>query len=366
MTILAGDIGKQNIKLGLFYHKTDGDSIIIDPDVKPIIQTFETKYEVSELQNIIQRFLEDNYNESQEDFYGACFSIAAPVTKGAATLSDRDQSVTFTEQDFKQKLPYPNVPHVRIVFLNDMEALGYGIFFGDSESKLPEIHTPQVQPNLSERRALMLVSGGLGASMWCCLDDKKGYLRPISSEWGHTDFAACTDKEKELKIYLEKQKKDKGDHSPVSKEYVLSSAGLIRIYQFLVNTGQYGNQSTESNPNFLIEKAFQGNSLCKDTLDLFMGIWGAEAGNLSLTFNAKGGVCIVTDLLIPLAKFKEGAFLEAFFNKEPENRGFRDTLKETPIKLLQVQDIALWAAPQCAINKGFVTKGKLAIMQANQ
>jgi glucokinase len=360
MTILAGDIGKQQIKLGLFFHKKDGGSIIIDPDIEPIIQTFETQYEVSELQNIIEMFLINNYNKSQEDIYGACFSIAAPVTKGRATLSDGEKSVTFTEQDFRQKLPYPNVP---VAFLNDMEAIGYGIFLGDGESKLPEIHTPQIQPNPNERRALMLVSGGLGASMWYCFDDKEGDLRPISSEWGHTDFAAGTDKEKELKGYLEKQKKEKGDHSPVSYEYVLSLPGLVRIYAFFQNIPE-GNSDKDANA--IIEAARQGDSLCKNALDMFISIWGAQAGNLALTFKAEGGVYIVTDLPIPLDKFKEGAFMEAFLKKESEKMGFREFLNKIPIFLIQQPNMGIWGAARYAINKGFVTKGKFAIMRANQ
>ena len=364
MTILSVEIGKSNIELALFQHEKErSDSIIINSGFKPIIKTFETQYEVSALQNIIERFLKENYDHSQEDIYGACFSIAAPVTKGAATLSDGDRSVTFTEQDFRQKLPYPNVP---VAFLNDMEAIGYGIFLGDGESKLLEIHAPQVQTNPNDRRALVLVSGGLGASMWYCFDDKEGNLRPISSEWGHTDFAARTKEEKALKEYLENQKTEKGDLSPVSKEYLLSSKGLIRICEFLVNTEKYGNESAESNPNLLIEKALQENVLCKDTLDLFMGIWGAEAGNLALTFNATGGVCIVSDLPIPSTKFQEGTFLEAFFNKEPKNMPFRETLQKTPIKLSQEPNIGIWGGARYAINKGFVTKGKFAIMRANQ
>jgi glucokinase len=365
MTILAGDIGKEKSKLGLFFHKKDSSgSIIIDPDIEPIIQAFETEYEVSALQNMIAEFLKDNYDDSQEYIYGASFAIAAPIRdKGTAVLSHGDQTVTFREQDFRQKLPYPNVP---VAFFNDMEAIGYGIFLGDGESKLLEIHTPQVQTNPNERRALMLVSGGLGASMWYCFDDKEGNLRPISSEWGHTDFAARTKEEKALKEHLENRKTEKGDHSPVSKEYLLSSRGLIRICEFLVNTGKYGNESPQVSPNLLIEKALQGNALCKDTLDLFMGIWGAESGNLALTFNATGGVCIVSDLPIPSAKFQEGAFLEAFFNKEPENMSFRETLQKTPVKLIQEQNIALWGAARYAIDAGFVTKGKFAIMRANQ
>lgn len=359
MTILAGDIGRQNIKLGLFSHKKDGSSIIIDPDIEPIIQTFETQYEVSELQNIIERFLKDNYNESQEDIYGACFSIAAPISKGTATLFDGDKSVTFSEQDFRQKLPYPNVP---VAFLNDMEAIGYDIFLGKEESILQKIHQPETPPNPQDSRALMLVSDGLGAAKWFYKEN----LEPDSSEWGHEDFAARTDSEKKILQYLEARRQYYKDHSPVSREYALSKRGLQRIYQSVENLEIYDNPSFSLEPEVIVEKGLQSDFLSKNVLDLFMAIWGAETGNLALTFKAEGGVYIVTDLPIPLDKFKEGAFMEAFLKKEPERMGFREFLNKIPIFLIQEQNMGIWGAARYAINKGFVTKGKFAIMRANQ
>ena len=334
----------------------------------------ETSYLVSKFL-IIETFLRENYDDRQGDIYGACFSIAAPINKGKATLSHDDKTVTFTEQDFRQKLPYQNLP---IAFLNDMEAIGYGMFLGDSESNLSEIYTPPEKPDPKSNRALMLVSGGLGAANWFYCDEKKGDLHPMSSEWGHTDFTDRTDKEKIILRLLENRRKHYRDNSPVSKEYALSRRALERIHYYYSlylenpkicdneNLEIHENESFEFEANEIIEKALQGDSLFKETLDLFLAIWGSQTGNLALTFNAKGGVYIVTDLNIPLKKFKEGAFMEAFINKEPEEKGFQNTLKETPIKLIQLEKIGLQGAAQYAIKKGFVTKGKFAIMRANQ
>ncbi len=366
MVILAGEIGKTESKLALFSHKKDDSTgkIIIDPDVEPIIKNFETKYEVSELQNMIETFLTENYDDRQEDIYGACFSIAAPINKGEATLSDDDQTVTFAEQDFRQKLPYKNLP---MTFLNDMEAIGYGIFLGDGESNLlEEIHSQETSPNPRENKALMLVTDGLGAANWFYCDEEKGDLHPMSSEWGHEDFTTRIENEEKLLKYLRNRRRHYQDNSPVSKEYALSQRGLQRIYQSLENPEIYDNKSFKFEPNEIIDKALQGDSLCKQSLDLFMAIWGTEAGNLALTFKSEGGIYIVTDLPIPLEKFKEGAFMEAFINKEPEEKGFQNTLKETPIKLIRVENLGLQGAAEYAIKKGFVTKGKFAIMRANQ
>lgn len=322
---------------------------------------------------MIETFLKENYDDRQENIYGACFSIAAPINNKTANLSHDDQSVIFSEKDFREKLPYHNLP---MAFLNDMEAIGYGIFLGDGESNLLEkIHTPETSPNPRENKALMLVSDGLGAANWFYSDEQEGDLQPMSSEWGHTDFATRTHytdddtesvKEKKLLKYLEARKHHHEDYSPVSKQYAISMRGLQRIYQSLENHEIYDNEAFKFKPNEIINKALEGPPLCTQSLDLFMAIWGAEAGNLALTFKSQGGVYIVTDLPIPAEKFKESAFMDAFFNKEPKEKGFQKILQEIPIKLIQVENLGLQGAAEYAIKKGFVTKGKFAIMRANQ
>ena len=366
MVILAGEINKTEIKLAIFdHHKDTNNKIIIPPGFQPIIQSFEIKYEISELQNIIENFLDKN-NNIQKEIYGVSFSIAAPlINKEKAKLSHNSKTITFTKEDLRKKLPCPNVP---IAFLNDMEAIGYYIFLEGGESKLQKVHDPKLI-NSNENRALMLVSDGLGASVWYCFDDKKGDLIPIASEWGHQDFAANNDQEKKLKEYL---KDKKGNSIPISKEDILSKNGLIKIYEVLQNPNPESNKEdfSESNTDIIINKILQGcssgDSLCQETLNMFMGIWGAEAGNLALTFNAKGGVYIATDLNISIDKFQESRFWESFINKEPEFMDFKKILQKTPIKLLQEPNAGIWGAAQYAIKSGFVTKGKFAIMRARQ
>lgn len=362
MAILAGDIGRKQIKLGLFSHKEvlikEVKSIIIDLDIEPILETFETKYEVSELQNIIEIFCKNN---SQEDIYGACFSIAAPIIKGTATLSDGEKSVTFSEQDFRQKLPYL----VPVLFLNDMEGIGYDIFLRNESTILQKIHEPELATNLEknkvsdESKVLMLVSDGLGAAKW-------SNLIPNSSEWGHEDFSARTNSEKAILQYLESRKKYYQDDSPVSREYALSKRGLQRIYQSLENSEIYDNQSFSLEPELIVEKGLNGHSLSNQALELFMNIWGAETGNLALTFKAEEGIYIVTDLPIPVHKFQESSFMKSLLNKEPENMGFRHFLNKIPIFLIQKSDMGIWGAARFAIHKGLVSKGKFKIMRSKQ
>lgn len=351
MVILAGKIAGQTSELGLFTHKTDdsGKKTTIDDLVAS--QIFNTQDYGQELPRMIEVFLKEHY-DGQEDIYGCCFGIAGPIDKGQAQINRQDFQATFTEHDCRKKLRYPTVPGA---FINDMEAIGYGIFLGDGEKQLQELYRGNQEADPQERRALMLVSGGLGQALWYW-DENKKRLSPISSEGGHADFAPRTKKEIDLLSYLKKQDK------PISYEYILSSPGLVRICKFLQSTGEYGNQNP-NNAKAILEQAGQGNPLCKEALKMFISIWGAEAGNMALRYKAKGGVYI-GGIPIPIDTLREdNTFVNAFTDKEGNFKTYNEGIS---VKVFQEQDIVMWGAARYAINAGFVTKGKLAIMRAKQ
>jgi glucokinase len=123
------------------------------------------------------------------------------------------------------------------------------------------------------------------------------------------------DQDIELLKFLKRLKQDKDDNSPVSYEYVLSRPGLVRIYQFVKNLPEWGNQPDVNDADTIIQLAQSGNTLCKNALDQFISIWGAQAGNLALTYKAVGGVYI-GGISIPIEILKEGKFRDAFINIE--------------------------------------------------
>jgi glucokinase len=112
----------------------------------------------------------------------------------------------------------------------------------------------------------------------------------------------------------------------------------------------------------IIQLAQSGNALCKNALDKFISFWGAQAGNLALTYNAVGGVYI-GGISIPIEILKKSNFMNAFVDKEGTFKNYNEAIS---VKVFQGQDIVLWGAARHAIEAGFVTKGKFAIMRANQ
>ncbi|NEP43618.1 MAG: glucokinase [Okeania sp. SIO2H7] len=356
MTILAGKIGEEISQLGLFTHKKDDSGKKMTIDSLGVSKTFNTQKYAKELPKMIEVFLKENFDKSRyEDIYGACFGIEGPVKNNEqAEISRENFKATFNVREFRQKLPYKTVPGA---FINDMEAIGYGIFLGDGEDGLEELYSGKQQALLQDRRALMLVSKGLGQALWYW-NEKKKRFSPISSEAGHADFAPRTEKEIALFYYLKKEEPDR----PISYEQVLSSPGLVRICKFLQSTGEYENQHP-NNADAIIQKAVQGDSLCKEALKMFISIWGAEAGNMALRYKAEGGIYI-GGISIPIEILREDdTFLNAFTYKE---RSFKTYNEGISVKVFKEQDdeeqaLVMWGAARYALEEGFVGEGKFAI-----
>lgn len=353
MVILAGKITGEETELGLFTHKSETviDSLVAN-------QTFNTKDYERELPKMVETFLNQNYDR-QEKIYGACFGVAGKVDKSELAQIDRPNlKATLISDEFRSKLPYKGTPDkgVPVSFINDMEAIGYDIFFGDGEDKLEKLYDSKQEVAPQERRALMLVSGGLGQALWYW-DKHEKRLSPISSEGGHADFAPSTPTEVQLWSYL------KQENEAVSYELLLSNPGLVRICKFLESTEDYGNQNLD-NADAIIQQALQGTPLCKKALKMFISIWGAEAGNMALRYKAEGGVYI-GGISIPIEMLKEeNIFRNAFTDKEGDFKTYNEGIS---IKVFQEQGTVMRGAARYAIEvDGFVTKGKLAIMRENQ
>ncbi len=112
------------------------------------------------------------------------------------------------------------------------------------------------------------------------------------------------------------------DH--VSVERVLSGPGLYNIYRFLRDTGRYeepkwlAEKMSAGDPSAIVsEFAMKDESpICWQALDLFVTIYGAEAGNLALKGMATGGVYLGGGIAPKiLTKLQSPQFLRAFTAK---------------------------------------------------
>ena len=177
--------------------------------------------------------------------------------------------------------------------------------------------------------------------MW----DGKRY-RAHPSEGGHADFGPTNPLEIGLLRHLQK----KMEH--VSYESVCSGHGLPDIYAYLKESAYAEEQAwfaeqlaTADDPTHAIVSAAldtkKSCKLCVTTLNVFVSILGAEAGNLALKVMATGGVYLgggIPPRIISL--LDEGAFMDCFTNKGR----FSELVSRIPVHVICNPKIALMGA----------------------
>jgi glucokinase len=321
--IFAGDIGGTNARLALF----EGTP------AKPKALVIE-RFPSAEQRGLLEIVCAFRANHA-EPINAACFAVAGPVRDGKANLPN----LPWDTIDAKQLATELGVP-VRLV--NDLEGNAHGTMTLGPEDFFP---LNQGAPNASGNRVLISAGTGLGeAGLLADGDDYK----PWACEGGHCDFAPRDETEIALLQFLLKE----FDH--VSVERVLSGPGLFNIYRFLRDTGRY------EEPEWLAEKISAGDPsavvselamkdespICWQALDLFITIYGAEAGNLALKGMATGGVYLGGGIAPKiLTKLQSPQFLSAFTAK-----GRSSVLLEAmPINVIMNDRTALLGAGRLAM-----------------
>jgi glucokinase len=123
---------------------------------------------------------------------------------------------------------------------------------------------------------------GLGVA---CLVPSTGKNFVLSSEGGHSTLAAANDREDEII----KRMRNRFEH--VSAERLVSGAGLENIYQAIVEIDRSDLRPRSAAD--ITKRALDGNCrIAGEALRTFCAFLGSFAGNVALTFGARGGVYI--------------------------------------------------------------------------
>lgn len=330
--ILAGDVGGTKTNVALL--ETDGQGV-----GAVVAQRKFLSSAYASLEQIVGEFLS---SERQPTLTHACFGVAGPVVEGRVDATNLKWDVSAD-----RLAGFLGIHRVRII--NDLEATAYGI-----ETLSPaQLHTlNNGDRKRGGNRALIAAGTGLGMAGISC---HEGHYHPIPSEGGHMDFAPRNPLEAALLDYLLKDKEFDGH---VSYERVLSGPGLLNLYRFLRDT-KFAEEpiwlaeelAGEGDQSATVSKAaLAGKSeLAMKALDMFAGIYGAMAGNLSLLMIATGG-CYVGGGIAPkiIEKMKDGRFLEAFTAKGR----FQSMLAAMPVHVILDDKAALYGAARKALQSG--------------
>ncbi len=315
--ILAADVGATNTRLGLFE--------LFNGQLQPKLLRKFCNRDYTGLEASLNEFL-----RSADHVHCACFGVAGPVVDGRVELTNCAWIV-----DQRKLMAQLGINCVSL--LNDMEATGYGIA-QVAEQDLLVLN--KGVPDETAPAALIAAGTGLGEAI---LHGSGSARIPLPSEAGHADFAPNNEIETELLRYL----RERFQH--VSWDRVLSGPGLLLIYEFLRDTGRgteqpaIAEQLRTGDPGAAISAAALAGTcrLCSRALDLFVGIYGAESGNLALRTLARGGVYIAGGIAPKIRrKIQDGSFMERFRDKGR----MRPLLESIPVYLILTEHTALLGA----------------------
>jgi glucokinase len=327
--ILAGDIGATHSRVAAF--NSEGNKLPL------VVEKIYKSQEHSGLAEILMDFVR---NEGIP-VHNACFGVAGPVRHGRSKISNLPWTIDSRELAKQLRLQ-------TVGLINDLEAYAYGM--DALESK--DFVTLQEGADDAEGNTAVISAGtGLGQAglVW------DGYRHvPFASEGGHSDFAPHNEIEIELLRYLFKK------HGRVSYERVLSGPGVRGIYEFLRDTKRAEEPkwleeqmgAAKDQPALISQFALEHKApICEQTLDIFVSVYGGEAGNCALKFMSTGGMFIGGSIAAKiLPKMKEETFLHAF----REKGRMQNLLEEMPVRVVLNDDAGLLGAARSAlIEKAF-------------
>ena len=315
--LLAGDIGGTKSELAVFAPERGARA--------PLAQERFHSASYPGLDAMAREFLQ----KAGLSVTDACFDVPGPVVDGRVQLTNLPW--VLEEQALAASLGLASV-HL----LNDLVAVASAV----PRLKAADLHT--LNPGAAQASgAIAVIAPGTGLGEAFLTWDGSAY-RAHPSEGGHCDFGPNTELEVELLGYL------RARLGHVSVERVCSGMGIPDLYEFLRDRGE-GPESPElaarlaaadDRTPLILEAALDPGGkdrLCAATLDLFVSILGAEAGNLALKALATGGVYLAGG--IPpriLPALERGRFMDAFRRKGR----FADLLGRVPVHVI-VGDAAL-------------------------
>jgi len=293
--ILAGDVGGTKTHLALFDP---------GPPLRLVrLETFRSSAFPS-LEAMVDLFLQGG----AAPLHAAALGVAGPVVGASAALPNVAWAVDAAR--IARRLGLPSV-----ALLNDLEASAWAL------ESLGSAETVTLLEGAAGNQAVIAAGTGLGEAVLL----RRGARRiPVSSEAGHADFAPRTDLEIELLRWLRER------FGRVSWERILSGPGLSNVHAFLADTGRGAEPASIAeairvgDPAAVISTAaLEGRSeRCALALDLFVGVYGAEAGNLVLRALATGGLFLGGGIAPKILPWLRG---------EPFRRAFLDKGRLSPL-----------------------------------
>lgn len=328
--ILAGDIGGTNSRLALFE--------IAGRRLRRVDEARLPSGGSASFEQVIDAFLGARHAPVEL----AGFGLPGPVKDGRVVTTNLPWVIDQAQLRAHLKVDV-------VALLNDIEAFSHGLAMLDDDDLY--VLNPG-DATARGNQAVIAAGTGLGEAglFW----DGRCH-QPFATEGGHTDFAPTDELQFGLLRFLQER------HGRVSWERVVSGPGLVNIHTYLRDVAkvaapaQLPPELVVDDPAATIANAAMARAcpLAQRALDLFVALYGAEAGNLSLKMMALGGLFVgggIAPKILP--KLQEPGFLQALSAKGR----MRKLIESIPVKVVLRDDTGLLGAARHAA----VQAGRLA------
>jgi glucokinase len=324
---LVGDIGGTNARLSLL----SSTGRVLRHEV------FESQKYTS-LEAVAQIFL----GKPVPRITAAAFGVAGAVVNGRVAATNFPWVIDARVFGRKMKIR-------RVHLLNDLVALGLGTL-DVKPAKMKALGDAGLPKRKNANMAVLAAGTGLGEAILVWDEHRDAYIAS-PTEGGHADFAPIDDLSVELWHFLRTR------YARVSYERILSGNGIGALYDFFrqakgieesaQNAEEIGNAHDRNAA--ISNLGLEGKSeAAVKALDLFVTIYGAEAGNLALKSLAVAGVYVCGNIaarLLPV--LQRGAFRNAF----NEKGRFSSLLSKVPVAVVLDTDVGLAGAARAAMQK---------------
>jgi glucokinase len=313
--ILSGDIGGTKTRLAIV--SVQGNHVTIEREASFVSQNYGS------FEMLLGEFLSGIRAPAR-----AAFGVAGPVQGRVVQTTNLPWRIDadLLEQQFG---------FVNCILLNDLEATACGL----PALGVDDLLTLQAgAANAAGNVAVIAAGTGLGEAglYW---DGKQHF--PFATEGGHASFGPANTLEFALLRHLQAQ------FQHVSWERVVSGMGIVSVHEFLRQYRQVvtpdwlvGQMQSIDAAAAISNAALAGrDEICIETMDCFVRLYGAEAGNLALKIMSRGGLYLgggIAPKILPL--LQNGSFLEAFLNKGR----MRHLLEAMPVRVILNDRAALY------------------------
>jgi len=323
--ILVGDIGGTRARFALL----DGES------ESPVRTAALDSKAYANLEGAAREFL----GGDAQHVHTATLGVAGPVIGNRCTATNLPWIIDGTAVATTLGIE-------TVTLLNDLVAHAYGTLTV-ADDGLVMLQGATRPAKRGANLAVIAAGTGLGeaALVW-----GGGRYVPLGTEGGHSDFAPRNELEIELLRFL------RARFGRVSYERILSGAGIGNLYDFFRDARHVAEDDAVANEiaaakdrnAAITDHALAGTSVAAESaVDLFLSLYGAEAGNFALKTLATGGVFIAGGIAGRLIeRLKSGPFVASFNDKGR----FSALLRDVPVAVVCDSNVGLAGAAYHAMN----------------